>query len=127
MDKFSASLLVFVGAGLGGVLRYWISEAVATPPNGFPFATLLINAVGCLTIGVLVGLQPAMTVGPRLLLLVGVLGGFTTFSAYAREVLDLWRAGQPWLACVYLLSSNILAISLAAAGYRTTRAVFSGE
>ncbi|MBY0113932.1 MAG: fluoride efflux transporter CrcB [Phycisphaerales bacterium] len=121
VDKVPPSLLVFLGAGLGGVLRFWVSESVSPPANGFPLATLLINAAGCLVIGCLVGAMPNMSSLTRLIVVVGLLGGFTTFSAFARETVDLWQAGRLSTAATYVLASNVLSIALAAAGFVVSR------
>lgn len=121
MEKLPPSLLVFLGAGVGGVLRFWLSDSISSSANGFPLATLLINAVGCLIIGCLVGAMPTMSSALRLLVLTGLLGGFTTFSAFARETVDLWHAGRLSTAATYVLTSNLLSIALAATGFLMTR------
>lgn len=121
VEKLPPSLLVFLGAGLGGVLRFWVSESISTPTNGFPLATLLINAAGCLLIGCLIGVMPTMSSLTRLIVVVGLLGGFTTFSAFARETVDLWHSGRHSTAAAYVLTSNMLSIALAAAGFVIAR------
>lgn len=91
-------LLVFGGAGAGGVCRWWVHLAcVRWFGHGFPFGTLLVNVLGCL----LVGLLAAILAGDgasrehwRLVALVGFLGGFTTFSAFGRETFILGSGGQ---------------------------------
>lgn len=94
------SLLVFAGAGGGGLLRYWLGLLVqGWWGKGFPLGTLTVNLTGCLAIGFL----GAAWYGPtpvrdeiRLLVLVGVLGGYTTFSSFGRETILLAQAGE-WL------------------------------
>lgn len=125
MEKLPPSLLVFMGAGLGGVLRFWVSESISPPANGFPLATLLINAAGCLVIGCLIGAMPTMSSFTRLIVVVGILGGFTTFSAFARETVDLWQAGRISTAAAYVLASNVLSIALAAIGFVIARRVMT--
>jgi fluoride exporter len=113
-------LLVFLGAGVGGVLRYGVSLAYAKNATEFPWPTLGVNLVGCL----LMGFAAAFLNTPdreswRLFLLVGVLGGFTTFSSFSLETLNLWNNNYPITAITYVLVSNVLGVSLAGAGYIT--------
>jgi len=93
--------IVLVGAGgfIGAVLRFAISGAAQRldPAGSFPYGTLACNVLGCLAIGLLAGLADARNVmgpGVRLFLLIGVLGGFTTFSSFAYETLELMRERQ---------------------------------
>lgn len=121
MDKLPASLLVFLGAGLGGVARFWLSEAISSPRNGFPLATLCINAAGCFGVGCLIGAIPVMSGVTRLVIVAGLLGGFTTFSAFARETVELWQSGRVSTAAVYVVSSTVASIALAATGFVIAR------
>jgi CrcB protein len=115
-------LLVFLGAGLGGVARLGANVVGSRwPGGGFPFATLGVNVVGSLVMGVLSGwlasrVGEAWTHQARLFLLTGVLGGFTTFSAFSLEAVALWERGEPIQAAVYVGSSVILSIAALAAG-----------
>ena len=97
----SLGQLLLVGAGgfVGAVLRFVLSGVVQdlVPQASLPYGTLAVNAAGCLAIGVLGGIADArQAVGPelRLFLLIGVLGGFTTFSTFSYETLVLARDGQ---------------------------------
>lgn len=113
-------LLVFAGGGAGSVLRYGLTLLVHTRASTqFPWGTLAVNLVGCTAIGVLGALFDYRQVPPelRLLFIVGLLGGFTTFSSFGYESLRLFEAGRWMHAGVYILSSNLLGIALAAAGY----------
>ena len=131
-------LCVGVGAGIGGVLRYGAGravESIAGGPTTFPWATLGVNAAGCLAIGVLAAvLGPgAEASGPeagaasagheraRLFWMVGVLGGFTTFSAFARESVALLESGRWGLCALYVLASNALGLAGAWVGMRGGR------
>jgi len=106
----AALLLVAAGGAIGSVLRYLISLlAVAHLGTGFPWGTLAVNVIGSGAIGVLAGL--GVGGGARLLLVTGLLGGFTTFSAFSLETGLLWGRA-PRLAALYLFAS--LALSLAA-------------
>jgi fluoride exporter len=108
-------LLVFLGAGLGGALRYG-STALCARLWGvaFPTGTLMVNVVGSLLMGLLVGyLLPKVDISPgwRLFLGTGVLGGFTTFSAFSFDALSLAQQGN-WLgSAVYILGSVVLSIA----------------
>jgi len=92
--------ILCVGAGsfIGGVLRYLVSVWTLKMLNPvFPYGTLAVNIVGCLSIGLLAGLaESRLTLPPdlRLFLIVGIVGGFTTFSAFAWETFSLARNAQ---------------------------------
>jgi fluoride exporter len=92
-------LLIFLGGGVGSVLRYFIGIAAAktfgafTLAGGWPWGTFLVNLIGCFIMGLCFRLLPVPDDGPanaRLLLMTGVLGGFTTFSAFALDSAQLW-------------------------------------
>ncbi|MBX3378923.1 MAG: fluoride efflux transporter CrcB [Phycisphaeraceae bacterium] len=106
--------LIFIGAGTGGLLRYWLGAAVQNwwGPT-FPMGTLLVNISGCLAIGFLA----AVWNGPvlvreeiRIAVLVGVLGGYTTFSSFGRETLVLAMGGEWFRAAVYVLASVLISL-----------------
>lgn len=104
------AVYVFLGGGAGAVLRYWLGGAVHRVAGAdFPYGTLLVNALGSLLIGLLMALfeqrfvvQPAV----RLLLTIGFLGGFTTFSTFSYETLALLRDG------VYVAAALNIALTL---------------
>jgi CrcB protein len=104
-------ILVFLGSGLGGCLRYGISQMHRTHASGsaFPWSTLLSNLLACLLAGYLIGKflpsSGAQEVHLRLLLLIGFCGGFSTFSAWSVETVQLFRNGMAWLACLYMILS----------------------
>ena len=88
--------------------RYGISQAWPTVPGRWPVATLTANLLGCLMIGVLWGLQQKiewMTPDVRAFLIVGILGGFTTFSAFSVESMQMWREGNALWALAYVAVS----------------------
>ncbi len=96
-------LLVGIGGFFGAVMRYllsgWVQEIFRSP--SFPYGTLTVNITGCLLIGLLAGLSENRNLlGPetRALVLIGVLGGFTTFSAFGFETFELLRAGESMAA-----------------------------
>jgi fluoride exporter len=110
-------LLVFIGGGAGALLRWGVGRAV-----GGPTATLLANVIGCLLMGLLTGWLMGRAQGEswRLLLGVGLLGGFTTFSAFALDFALLWR-DQPWAALGYSAGSVFLSLAAVFAGLALSR------
>lgn len=112
------ALFVALGGAVGSVLRWLVTQWAQrlTPASEFPWGTLTVNAVGSLAIGALMTLateRSALSPELRMLLVTGVLGGFTTFSAYSYETLVLWRSGQAPAAALYAFGS--VALGLAAA------------
>jgi CrcB protein len=114
-----AVLHVAIGGAIGSVLRYqtgrwmtqWLGPQAVTV---FPWATLAVNAVGSLLMGLLAGWLARHGAGSdqlRLALGVGVLGGFTTFSAFSLELVMLIERGQYLLAALYLVLSVALGVS----------------
>ncbi|MGY1736920.1 fluoride efflux transporter CrcB [Geodermatophilus sp. SYSU D00684] len=115
--------LAAVGGALGALARWGVAEALPSPGAGWPWATLLVNLTGCLLMGVLLGL---LTTGPepawvRPFLAVGVLGGYTTYSAFAVEVVELTDAGRVLLAAGYVLASVLGGVLATAAGLLAVR------
>lgn len=117
-------LLAAVGGVVGALGRWGVGAALPSPV----WATLLVNLVGCLVLGLLVAVVTARlpdAAWPRPLLAVGVLGGFTTFSTFAVEVVDLVDDGALLTAAGYVLVSTVggvVAVALgAAAGRRAVR------
>ncbi|MEU4740135.1 CrcB family protein [Actinosynnema sp. NPDC023658] len=104
---------VAAGGGLGGLARYGLTSVV----HG-PWGTLLVNVVGCALIGVLMVLLPRLHPLARPFFGVGVLGGFTTFSGYALDVVHLG-----WSAFAYLLGTLLLALGATFAAMAVTRRV----
>ena len=112
-------LLVGTGSFIGGICRYLLSTLVqAKTPSGFPYGTLLVNLLGCFLIGVLFALfeKTEVSTETRLLLVTGVLGGFTTFSAFSGETYHLIRSGHFGIALTYVLISVVVGVSLTFAG-----------
>jgi fluoride exporter len=112
-------LFILVGGALGTLVRYGVSGwAQQRINNVFPIGTLTVNLVGSLLIGLLWGMAENTTLSPnmRTLLFVGILGGFTTFSTYSLETLNLLRDGEVKMALINLMLNNVLGILLAFVG-----------
>ena len=113
-------LLVFVGGGLGSGLRYLITIAMNQYSKFFPFGTFTVNIIGCLLIGLILGYaqkENTLTSNQTLLLATGFCGGFTTFSAFANENLELIRNGELFNFSIYAIGSVFLGIVLILIGY----------
>ena len=123
-----AYLLAALGGALGALARWGVATALPRSPGGWPWATLLVNLTGCLLMGALVAVLTARSPEPtwaRPFLAVGVLGGYTTYSAFAVEVVELVEAGAPVLAAGYVLVSvlgGVLAVAAGALAVCTARA-----
>lgn len=114
-------LIVFLSGGLGSVLRY--AAGLAVQSSLFPWATLLVNVVGCLAIGLFSGLTTrfAMGEGVRLALTVGLCGGFTTFSTFSKETLELAVSGRWGVFGLYVAGSVFLGLAAVALGFFCVR------
>ena len=114
-------------AGLAGTLaRYWLSGVLDQWWGGtFPFGTLIVNLVGCLAIGVLFHSMEKYLIDPvvRSVVLIGFVGGFTTFSSFAVQSFNLLRDGEIFLASANILISNLVGLFLVWAGYAVSRAL----
>jgi CrcB protein len=109
-------LLAGAGGFIGSIVRYLISVCLHQWANGanFPFATLIVNLIGCLIIGSLSQLAEArglFTPETRVFIFVGVLGGFTTFSSFGNETIDLWRGDKEMFAIANVAGHLILGLS----------------
>lgn len=103
-------LLIGLGGFVGSILRYWLSGLAQNAASGsvFPIGTLIVNVIGCVAIGALSELAEErgfMSPETRALLIVGLLGGFTTFSAFANETLNALRDGALALALTNVVLS----------------------
>jgi fluoride exporter len=121
------ALAVFVGGGLGAVGRYAFGLlATASFGSGFAWGTLGVNVIGSLIIGLLAQALPLADEGgamARLFLITGVLGGFTTFSAFSLDALQLMQRGEAGLAIAYILASVLVSIAAAALGWSAGRLI----
>jgi len=118
----SKLVLIFLGSGLGGVCRYGLSGCVQRFGNGFfPLGTLLVNVLGCLFIGFLSAAFSGRWLVReeyRIAIIVGVIGGFTTFSAFGMETFALLNDGQYLRAATNVVLSMVLGLTAGWIGYR---------
>ena len=117
-------LQVAVGGAVGATLRFAAARAIPAHGPAFPVATLIVNVAGCLAMGLLAALlahRGGQHWAP--LLMTGVLGGFTTFSAFSLDALTLWQRGQGALAAAYVAASVILSLAAVSVGLAAGRAV----
>ena len=118
-------LIVFLGGGLGAALRHGINLISArTLGTAFPYHTLIINVTGSLVMGLIAGylaFKGDASQHWRLFLMTGILGGYTTFSAFSLDAALLYERGQLGLAALYVLASVILSIGGLFAGLALVR------
>ncbi len=120
MNTFAAVAAVASGGALGASCRYALDYLINTlVPNRFPLATLSINLLGCLLIGLLWGYFDKVPISHsfRLFLFTGFLGGLTTFSTFARESEQLIASGNAISAICYIAISNLAGIGFVTLGF----------
>jgi CrcB protein len=107
-------MIVFIGGGIGAALRHGVNVASALYLGAaFPFATLIVNVTGSAVMGLLAGYFAFRGGVPQhwqLFLTTGILGGYTTFSAFSLDAALLYERGQIGLAAAYMLASVILSV-----------------
>ena len=122
-----AYLIVFVGAGIGGMLRHGANVLAARLLGfGFPYGTLFVNIAGGFLLGVLaewllikgIGNQPL-----RLFLTTGILGGFTTFSAFSLDAAVMWQRGDYLLCAGYAAGSVLFSVAALFLGMAAVKAL----
>ncbi len=106
-------LAVFIGGGMGSILRYGISQWLGTHASGFPIGTFCANVLSCVVLGwswiyfsEQINLDPAY----KLLILVGFCGGFSTFSTFSLETFRLLQNGQISVALLYVVFSILMCV-----------------
>lgn len=124
--SLTACLLVMLGGAAGSLLRYVASLALLAQSRDLPWGTIGVNVAGSLLIGVLAALIPPGGRNPqaenlRLLLMVGLCGGFTTFSSFSLQTLALLRNGAPLRACLNVALSVVLCTAAVAVGHAAAR------
>jgi len=108
-------ILIAIGSGsfIGAVSRYLLSQLIHTKlTREFPWGTLIVNIVGCFLIGLIFGLSDRANLSQewRLFLATGLLGGFTTYSAFSYETMSMLREGQFWYASAYIFASIVVGL-----------------
>ena len=124
---FVSYILVALGGAVGAALRHGVNRiALAQLGSGFPYGTLIVNVAG----GFLMGFAAAMLMdragssdGWRFFLITGVLGGFTTFSAFSLEAAQYWQRGDYIWLCGYVGASVVLSIGALFAGVALAQAI----
>jgi CrcB protein len=114
-------LLVFLGGGVGSVMRYLISVYIPHDTKGFPWNTFIANMLACVIIGCVMG--ASMNVFQKhshavLLLTTGLCGGMSTFSTYSIETIKMFQSGHYFMAIIYIMSSLILGLLLSGICYK---------
>ena len=113
-------ILVARGGGIGACLRYGAGLWWFRPSMSFPWQTWWINIIGCFAAGIFFAFSqkfPVLQQEARLFLMVGILGGFTTFSSFGLETFQLFRQGQTVLALSYALSSLVVGVIVLGIGF----------
>ena len=129
MSSLLGYITVFLGGGIGAVLRHAVNRTSMMFGAGFPLATPFVNITGSLLIGLLAGWfafrGEASNPMLRLFLITGILGGFTTFSAFSLEAALLWERGKPDALVFYVVTSVVLSLASVFIGLAIAKAVFS--
>ena len=122
-------LIVFVGAGIGGALRHGVNLLAARlVGTDFPYGTLAINAVGSFAMAMIVAFLAFKSDLPqevRLFLTTGLMGGFTTFSAFSLETVLLYERGALGAAALYVILSVVLSVGALFVGLALGRTIFA--
>lgn len=113
---------VALGSAVGGLARYGLTRLTLDWSSAFPWGTIVINVVGSFIIGffgtlTVAGSRFAVSENARLFVMVGLCGGFTTFSSFSLQTFDLLRAGSPWRAGGNVLLSVTLCLAAVSIGH----------
>jgi CrcB protein len=122
-------ILIFVGGGIGSLCRYLVSRSInSSVVSGFPYGTFLVNVTGCFLIGFFVFYFTDARFGVnslqwRLFLVTGICGGYTTFSAFSYENIQLFESNQVFTFLAYTFGSIILGLLATFSGVLIARAI----
>ena len=125
------ALLVFLGGGLGSLARYGVNLAtVATFGPHYPWGTLTVNVVGSAIMGGFAGYLMTREMGAgstafRLFFMTGIMGGFTTFSAFSLDAFVLWQKGATWTAVGYVVVSVVVSLVALVVGLAATKSLLA--
>ncbi|HEY2964534.1 MAG TPA: fluoride efflux transporter CrcB [Pyrinomonadaceae bacterium] len=121
------TILIALAGLVGTVLRYWLSGLVARRfGETFPWGTMAVNLIGCFVTGAVFYLsEERFLINPalRTVILIGLLGGFTTFSSYGLQTFTLLRDGEFGLATLNVALSNVVGLLMVWAGYVSSKAL----
>jgi fluoride exporter len=128
MDRLQQYLLVFLGSGLGGAARFGVAQLVAWKLGKpvFPYATLIVNIVGSFLIALIITLATTTTaIAPntRLFLATGIIGGFTTYSAFDFETMNLFQNGETVVAIANVGVTLVVCFVAGLLGFALARAI----
>jgi len=118
MPLWTGFLVVFLGSGIGGMLRHGVGLlALRFTGANFPWGTLVINVVGSALMGLMIGLFAARSINDpelRLFVTTGLIGGFTTWSTFSLDIVTLWERGEIGSAIAYAAASIVLSLTVLA-------------
>ena len=121
-------ILLAAGGAVGTILRYSMSGLAYRMVNSiFPWGTIVVNLTGSFVIGLLWGFFEIQNISSNMrnFIFIGILGGFTTFSTYALESLNLFRDGEIKLAMTNILISNVCGLILVFAGFMLSKFIIN--
>jgi fluoride exporter len=114
--------MVFIGGGIGSILRFGISELLKPYSTTFPLATFVANVLSCFLLGIAMGLFSTQSISPqqKLLIVTGICGGFSTFSTFANENILLLQTDNIFFALLNILLSLIICFICVLLGLKIT-------
>lgn len=127
INSMQKTILIALAGLVGTLLRYWLSGVVARQyGETFPWGTMAVNLIGCFVTGAVFYLtEERFLINPavRTVILIGLLGGFTTFSSYGLQTFTLLRDGEVGLAALNIVTSNVFGLLMVWAGYTLSKVI----